>query len=180
MFEKRLARGGASPRLVIYGILSVAVVILVVYLRSLPTPIVVHRFTQVPVGPIDLKLDNVQSLLLEIPKAGSSGATESNAFSLEFRGVDAGAAAGFGRCRLRIMDGDGVLGAWEGTPIVCDWHEPWAGARIAWDPTGTVLETPSAESFYRVEFEWLELPDTSAEVHLWWEYVARNGAGSGV
>lgn len=179
MSGKRLAGGGASPRLVIYGALSVAVVILVVYLRSLPTPVVVNRFTQVPVGPVELKLNEVQSLLLQIPKAGSGGATQSNTFSLEFRRVDAGATVGCGRCRLRIMDDGGVLGTWVGTPVACDWHEPWAGAQIGWDPTGTALETPSAESFYTVEFEWLELPDTPTEVHLWWEYVARNGAGSG-
>ncbi|UCG17187.1 MAG: hypothetical protein JSV19_03985 [Phycisphaerales bacterium] len=180
MFQKSLAKGGASPRLVIYGVLGIAVVVLAVYLRSRPARTVVSNFTQVPLGPVDLKLNEVQSLLLEIPKPGSREATDSNSFSLEFRGVDAGATVGGGRCRLRITDSDGVLAVWEGTPIACDWHEPWAGAQIGWDPTGTALETPSAESFYTVEFEWLELPDTSAEVHLWWEYVAESGASSGV
>jgi hypothetical protein len=155
------------PRRVAYPVILVAVVVLVVWLRSQPDRVRVDRFTNMRLGPVRLDAGRTQSLLLEAPADIKADPAHPAEFSLEF---PAGASGDFGRCRLRVNEGERRLVEWEGRPEACDWHAPAAGARIRLDAAGTAFAAPDPGVMYAVEFEWLDLPDTSGDVRLWWNY----------
>jgi len=157
-------------RRVIYPVIIGAVIVLVVWLRSQPDRVRVDRFMQVLLGAVKLQAGDTQSFLLEGPAVGKMDSSRPAEFSLEFAVVASGAMGNFGRCRLRVNEGERRLVEWEERPEACDWHAPAAGARIKLDPAGTAFASPEPGAMYTVEFEWLDLPDANGEVRLWWNY----------
>ena len=158
------------PRRVAYPLILVAVGVLVVWLRSQPDRVRVDRFMQVLMGAVKLQTGNTQAFLLEGPAAGMMNSSRPAEFSLEFAVVASGAMGNFGRCRLRVNEGERRLVEWEERPEACDWHAPAAGAQIELDAAGTAFAAPEPGAMYTVEFEWLDLPDTNGEVRLWMNY----------
>jgi hypothetical protein len=170
--DTTVRRGAASVRTIVWGLVALATAATVVYVKVRPPAARrVTTVTKVPVGPLPPEPDRVRILLLEIPSDVHPDADEPGAFSLEYRLAAGEPAVPCGRCRLVVKDDYSVLGEWEGVPGHCDWHQPNPGAILGWSPAGTPLERPTHDTDFRVEFTWLDPPDGSADVFLWWSYV---------
>lgn len=76
------------------------------------------------------------------------------------------------RCRIDVTGPMGLVDAWEGVAIACNWHKPRGGLWLRRSNSTSQGSPISKAGNYNVRVEWIDQILTTRELELYWNYTA--------